>query len=51
MSKVGVSAWGLKYALNKEIILNQQVLDKMNEYVAKAVFLIFDNILRKFGAN
>jgi hypothetical protein len=51
MNKVGVSAWGLKYATNKEIILNQQVLDKMTDYVTKAVFLIYDNLLRKFGTS
>lgn len=49
MDKVGVSAWGLKYALNKEILLNQQVLDKMSDYAAKAVFIISDTLLRKFG--
>lgn len=48
MNKVGVSAWRLKYTLNKEILLNNQVLDKMTNYVTKAVFIISDNLLDKF---
>jgi len=51
VSKVNSSQWGISYSLDKEIVLNRQVLERMLACVEHAVDFIHDSVLSKFGAN
>jgi hypothetical protein len=50
VDKVQVSEWGLKYSLNREIVVNRKALNGMTSYVEYAVLCIYDSILNKFGS-
>lgn len=49
ISKVGASEWGLKYDINKEILINQQAVKRMTNYIEYAAYNIYETMLKKFG--
>lgn len=49
IDKVKKSKWGIKYELNKELIVNERTLDKMDEYISYVAFTIYTKIRTKFG--
>ena len=51
INKVQPSEWGIRYSLNKEIILDQQRVERMVSYVEYVVESIYDSILSKFRTN
>jgi len=50
ISKVGASEWGLKYSINKEIVINQRALKRMTSYIEYVTYTIYEALLKKFGA-
>ena len=50
MNKIQKSEWGILYNLDKDIILNKRVLDRMVSSVDYAAVSISELILNKFGA-
>ncbi len=48
MTKVRASEWGLRYDLNKEIILNHHAVERMTSYAEYTVETIYQKLLDKF---
>lgn len=49
INKVGASEWGLRYSLNREIVINQGTLDRMIAHVTFIADLVHESLLNKFG--
>lgn len=48
INKVGLSKWGIGYGLNKEIQLNQNVLQRITTFIDSAALVIQNSLLTKF---